>query len=276
MFTAGARACSECTAPRGSAYSVLLHIASGSHTFRLILSPPPGLACARCRSSVERQPRHRETRRSRSLSHSLVASCDRGSSSDSGRTDTDAAIVACCTRGRRRSTLARRLPARRLALNKVEERTCSNWVRSGTRRASCFWRADKKATGAWVHWPPERKHYRALGGWHSHRHSKRRVRHPDGWPSPFRFTTLRVDVRWDALQACIGRARIAQSDLTDSDSCASPSCTAAGTPRGRSFPRRARFPSRGWHRAARTAASRSRGQCPRPRAREPRRDRTGT
>src|SRR5262250_640169 len=105
MLTVCARSCEECTAPRGSAYSVLLRIAPGSHNLRLILSSARGLACALCRSLVSRQARHRETKRSQSLFHSLVTSCDGGVSSDSGRTGTAAAPEASSlTDGRYRAT----------------------------------------------------------------------------------------------------------------------------------------------------------------------------
>jgi hypothetical protein len=89
MLTSCAQSCEECTAPRASVCSVLLRIAPGSHTPRLISSFARGLACALRRSSAQRQAKHRETKRSRSRFHSLVTSCDRGVSSDSGQTDTE-------------------------------------------------------------------------------------------------------------------------------------------------------------------------------------------
>jgi len=93
MLTSCAQSCEECTAPRASVCSVLLRIAPGSHTPRLISSFARGLAGALRRSSAQRQAKHRETKRSRSRFHSLVTSCDRGVSSDSGRTDTDPGSV---------------------------------------------------------------------------------------------------------------------------------------------------------------------------------------
>ena len=92
-ITSCARSCEECTAPRAPAYSVLLRIAPGSHTLRLISYSARGLACALRRSWAQRQAKHRETKRSRSRILPLVTSCDRGVSSDSGRTGTDPGSV---------------------------------------------------------------------------------------------------------------------------------------------------------------------------------------